>query len=143
MSHSLPIEVRIPVQWGDLDALGHVNNTVYFRWFETARIALFEAVGLDNKGQPTVGPILAHTSCTFREPLGYPDTVLARAGVTKVGNTSFVMRYEVARAAAPEGLVAEGEGVIVLVDYGTGEKVPIAGALREALVGLCRDPSGD
>ena len=104
-----PVHVTLPVQWGDLDALGHVNNTRYFTWFESARIALFERVGLANTGADlTVGPLLATTTCDFLRPLHYPDTVVVGARVSRMGNTSFTMEYAVERTAEPGVVVARG-----------------------------------
>jgi acyl-CoA thioester hydrolase len=129
-----PVVVRVPVQWGDMDALGHVNNARYFTWFESARIALFERVGLASTGVPEVGPILAHTRCDFLAPVRYPAEVLAGARVDWLGTTSFTMGYGVALADSPPGeLVARGEGVVVLIDYRNGAKVAISPPLREAL----------
>ncbi len=113
-----------------MDALGHVNNTVYFRWFETARIALFSEIGLNADQPATVGPILATTSCNFRIPLSFPETIEACAGISKIGNTSFTMAYGVKRGS---DLAADGSGVIVLIDYQTGVKVPIPDKMRAAL----------
>ena len=128
--------VRVPVQWGDMDALGHVNNAVYFTWFESARIALFERVGLAITGVPEVGPILAHTRCDFLAPVRYPGEVLAGTRIEKLGTTSFTMEYEAALAADPERPVARGQGVVVLIDYRDGSKVALPAALREALSDL-------
>jgi acyl-CoA thioester hydrolase len=131
---AFPVVIPIPVQWGDMDALGHVNNTVYFRWFESARIALFDAAGLDLRGiPPVVGPILAQTTCVFRQPVTYPANIVVGARVPRIGRTSFVMEYAAALDTAPDEPVATGEGVIVLVDYRTGAKVPVEGALRQKL----------
>ena len=83
---SWPIEEAVPVAWGDLDAFGHVNNTVFFRWFETARMALFREVGvLEDMERTGVGPILARTECNFRLPVAYPDTIRARTGIQRSG----------------------------------------------------------
>ncbi len=131
-----PVLVRVPVQWGDMDALGHVNNAVYFTWFESARIALFERVGLAITGTPEVGPILAHTRCDFLAPVRYPAEVLAGTGIARLGNTSFTMEYEVALASDPGRPVARGEGVVVLIDYRDGSKVALPEALRESLAAL-------
>lgn len=133
-----PVVVRFPVHWGELDALGHVNNGRYFTWFETARMALFRRVALDFEGTPAVGPILAHTSCDFLAPVRYPADVLAGAGIDKLGNTSFTMAFGVALAEEPDRMVARGAGVIVLIDYATGAKVPIPDALRRRLTELGR-----
>jgi acyl-CoA thioester hydrolase len=131
-----PVVVRVPVQWGDMDALGHVNNAVYFTWFESARIALFERVGLATTGVPAVGPILAHTRCDFLAPVRYPGEVLAGTRIERLGTTSFTMEYEAALAGDPERPVARGQGVVVLIDYRDGGKVPLSASLRDALSAL-------
>ncbi len=70
-----PVRLPITVQWGDMDAFQHVNNVVYFRWFESARMRLFEAIGFT--GSDVVGPILHSTSCRYRAPIYYPDALVA------------------------------------------------------------------
>ena len=68
--HGFPIVIRIPIQWGDQDAFGHVNNTVPIRWFESARIAYLEQIGLSDKGSAgALGPILAAISCNYKTRL--------------------------------------------------------------------------
>ena len=91
-----PVVVDAPVAWGEMDAFGHVNNIVYFRYFETARIAYFEMLGVrEFLERDPVGPILAETACRFRAALSYPDTVSIGARVASVGEDRFVMRYAV------------------------------------------------
>lgn len=129
-----PVTVEIPVAWGDMDAFGHVNNAVYLRWFETARIAYFERTGLiERMKREGVGPILARATVDFRLPLRYPDTVRAAARVASFGKTSFVMSYRVTSAANAGATAAEGEGVVVLVDYANGGKVALDDATRRAI----------
>jgi acyl-CoA thioester hydrolase len=128
-----PFVVSFPVHWGELDALGHVNNSRYFTWFETARMHLFERLGLESTGSPEVGPILAHTGCDFLAPVTFPAEVRVGTRIARVGTTSFTMEYAVALAETPEEPVARGTGVIVLVSYRSGEKVPIPDDLRVAL----------
>jgi len=131
-----PVVVRFPLHWGEMDALGHVNNARYFTWFESARMALFDRVGLVTTGRPTVGPILAHTSCDFLAPVHYPAEMLTGTRIDRLGTSSFAMGYSVARAQEPNRPVARGEGVLVLIDYTTGAKVPIPDDLRAALAAL-------
>jgi acyl-CoA thioester hydrolase len=135
-----PVTVAISVQWGDMDALGHVNNARYFTWFESARMALFERVGLTSVGTPTVGPILAHTRCDFLAPVTYPAELVAGSRIDRLGTTSFTMGSGIARAATPGELVARGEGVVVLIDYTSGAKVPIPDDLRSRLAAFA--PAG-
>ncbi len=128
-----PERVSIAVAWGDMDAFRHVNNTVYLRWFETARIAYFERIGLVQYGG--VGPILARASVDFRRAVTYPDTVDVDVTVAKFGTTSFEMRYR-ARSRALDAIAAEGDGVIVMFDYATNAKVPLSGEVRAAIEAL-------
>ena len=135
MSSSPPVAVSIPVAWGELDAFRHVNNTVYFRYFESARIAYFEKIGmLAFMEEHGIGPILAHTECRFRFPLTYPDTVTAEARVTEMSGDRFLMRYQVT-SRKTGGVAAEGTGRVVCVDYETGRKTAIPEPLRSA---ICR-----
>ena len=71
-----PVVITLPVQWGDQDAFGHVNNVVYFRWYESARIAYLDAAGLGSMmSQEGIGPILASITCNYRKQIKYPDSV--------------------------------------------------------------------
>lgn len=128
-----PVTVRFPLHWGDMDALGHANNAMFFRWFETARIELFRGVGIEAGGPSSAGPILATTTCDFLQPVKFPGELVVGARVTKVGNTSLVMEYGLARAETPEVLVARGTAVVVLVNHATGEKVPVPDAVRDKI----------
>ena len=117
-----PVSVRIPVAWGEMDAFGHVNNVVYFRYFESARIACFERVGYTELVRERgIGPILAHTDCRFRLPLEYPDTVTAATRIAEIGSDDFVMRYAVFSHRRAR-LAAEGSGRIVCLDYRAGTR---------------------
>ena len=131
-----PVTVEIPVAWGEMDAFQHVNNIVYFRYFETARIALFREVGFSAPGsEGGVGPILAATDCRFRIPLTYPDTVTAAAWISDIGEDRFVMRYAVF-SHRHQAVAAEGSGRIVAFDYGRGAKARLPEAIAGALIRL-------
>lgn len=136
MVRDLPVTVTLPIQWGDMDSMGHVNNARYFTWFESARIELFRRVGMETGGAPSQGPILARTDCEFLLPLRWPGEVVVGTGISRIGTKSFQMVFELARSDTPEHLAARGEGVIVMLDYRRGETVPISDALREGLEGL-------
>jgi acyl-CoA thioester hydrolase len=130
------IRVDIPVAWGEMDAFGHVNNTAYFRYFESARMAYFTAVDYMALMRATgVGPILASTDCRFRIPLEYPDTVTVGARVTGVEEDAFLMHYIV--ISGRQGRVAaEGHGRIVSFDYEKKCRSPLQPELRERLARL-------
>ncbi len=133
---SWPVSVELPVLWGHMDALGHVNNTVYLRFFEEARIALFDRVELRAVRRETrIGPILATTSVRFLKPLVHPDVVLVETGVLSVGQTSFVLGYRVTSRRSG-AVAASGDSVVVMYDYANGHKVPVDEDLRSRLSGL-------
>jgi acyl-CoA thioester hydrolase len=128
------LTVALPVQWGDMDALGHVNNTCYLRWFESARIALFRHLGLGSVTRPEgVGPILATQTCDYLRPLVFPADVVVGVRTTRVGTTSVTMEYAIWVAGAPETPVARGTSVVVLVEYASGARVPVPAELRARL----------
>lgn len=133
-----PVVVTIPVQWGDMDAFGHVNNTRYLAWFESARIAFFLRAGIATgeagaSAAGGIGPILATTTCDFLVPVVYPATVNVGTRATKIGETSIVQEYEVRDAAKPDTLYAKGSSVIVMFDYGANKKVRVPDDVRGAI----------
>jgi len=130
-----PIHVRMPVAWGQMDAFGHLNNTQYFRFFEDARIACFERIGVNaNMERTGQGPILARTSCVYRQAVTFPDEVVSATRIRDLGDDRFTMDYAIFSERL--GLAAHGEGRIVMVDYKSGAKVPIPKAIREAIAAL-------
>jgi len=125
-----PVVIEIPVAWGEMDAYGHVNNIVYFRYFETARMAYFEKLAsADFVGRNPLGPILASTSCRFRAPLAFPDRLSVGARVARVDEDRFVMFYAV-YSHSLQRIAAEGEGTIVCFDYRENRKAPLPAELR-------------
>ena len=128
--------IEIPVQWGDQDAFRHVNNTVYLRWFESSRIAYSRKLGLwDLLESDNFGPILASTTCHYRRPLTYPDTVRVGTRALKVGTTSLTLEHRVVGLAS-NLVAAEGMAVLVLYDYNKAEPCPIPDRIRRAIVEL-------
>ena len=131
-----PVVVEIPVAWGEMDSLGHVNNAVYFRYFETARIAYFYELEFLVLMETTgVGPILASTQCKFKRPLKYPDTVLVGARGTDILEDRFTTHYRVV-SKEQGAVVAEGEGLIVTYDYSKNQKAEIPGIIRDRIIEL-------
>ena len=122
-----------PVQWGDQDAFGHVNNTVYFRWFETARIAYMNQIGLDDwYERERIGPILASIQCNYRRQVKHPDTVTIGAKATRLGRTSVQIVHAV-WSDVQQAIVAEGDSTIVVFDYRAQRPTPIPDDIRRAI----------
>lgn len=128
-----PVVVSIPVLFGDQDAFGHVNNTVYLRWCETARVEYLIRMDLWPPLPPAgLGPILAGLSCDYKRPVTYPDTMYVGARVTRIGNSSFRMEHCVV-SKAMDMVVAHSVSTIVVVDYSRGKPAPLPDHCRAAI----------
>src|SRR6476661_7874682 len=125
-----PLVITIPVQWGDQDLFGHVNNVMYFRWMESARIEYFRVGGLsDMMSRHGSGPILASIKCDFRRQLTYPDTLLVSASVASIGRTSIKMAHRI-YSTTQKAVAAEGDSVLVAFDYQSQRPVLVPDDIR-------------
>ena len=123
----------IPVRWADMDTLGHVNNAKYFTYCESARISYFAAVRMfDHRETELQGPMLATATLNFRRPARHPAVIEVFTRVLEIGRSSFKMDYELFFEGTEER-VADGTGVIVWVDYGTGKPIPLPEGLKAAI----------
>ena len=138
----LVYEMRIPIRWGDMDAMGHVNNTVYFRYMEQIRISWFDAIGFapDPKGE---GPVIVNADCTFVRELTYPGSVLARQYVSEPGRSSWQTWVEMRRADDPGTVYAHGGAKCVWVDYPKRRSAPLPDWARAAILRPFAGPSSD
>lgn len=125
----------ITTRWMDNDVYGHVNNVVYYSWFDTAVNAhLIEQGALDIHGGQTIGLVI-ETQCNYFAPLAFPQSIEAGIRVARLGTSS--VRYEVGLFAAGEPLTAaKGHFVHVYVDRATRRPVPLPAALRQVLESL-------
>lgn len=120
-----PVIIEMPVEWGDMDAFGHVNNVIFYRYFENSRIAYLEKIGLwEHMKKHSIGPILASSRCKYKVPLTYPDTVSIGSKVTQIEEDRFLMEH-VIYSQSHDRIVAEGDGTIVIFDYSKNSKAPI------------------
>jgi len=128
----LVYELEIPIRWGDMDAMGHVNNTVYFRYMEQARISWFDDLGLvpDPGGQ---GPVIVNAACTFARQFEYPGTVLARQFVGELGRSSIMTYVDMLRTDDPGVVYAHGSAKVVWVDFPRQKSVPMPQAIRDLM----------
>ena len=128
-----PVILKTPIAWGEMDAFQHVNNIVYFRYFESARIAYFERINFsDQESNGGVGPILAHTQCRFRKALTYPDTISIGVRVMEVKEDRFTMALAVFSHRLQK-IAAEGTAEIVAFDYRQNKKAQLPTAVREMI----------
>ena len=128
-----PIVISLSVEWGDQDSFAHVNNTVYLKWCETARVVYLGKIGMwqliKNDG---VGPILASINCDYRQPVVFPDTVQVGARVSKIGKSSFRMEHAVV-SLAQDAVVAESHTTLVFIEYSRGKSLPLPKDIRLAM----------
>ena len=119
--------------WRDMDAFQHVNNAVYFRYFEDVRMRCFEAFGVVAlMNESKLGPILASTRCDFRAPLTYPGRIRVGTSIAEIRPKRFTMVYGV-WSEEQDVLAAEGEGLLVYYDYGRSRSCEIPEAIRARL----------
>lgn len=126
-----PVIHQQPIQWGEMDAFNHLNNVVYYRYAESARITYLQKIGAF-EGSVT---ILAQSSCQYLRPVVYPDTLLIGVRCQRLGNTSIIIEYSY-YSLAQQAVVATADAVLVRF-AGDGEtKLPWTDAERERLFAL-------
>ncbi len=131
--NDFPIHISVPVQWGEMDAYGHVNNTVYFRYFESARIVYLERCGfVESYDRDRIGAILHSTDCRFRIAVQYPDTVHIGVRARDVQEDRFTTEYRAVSARA-NAVAADGIGIVVSFDYRTREKTALPDTVRRLI----------
>jgi len=128
-----PVIVEQEVVWGDMDSYSHVNNVVYFRYFENARVEYFRRLEWFEFEKATgIGPILAATQARFRRALTYPDTIFIGARLQSLEADRFVLEHKI--ASASQSLIAtEGHGTVMAFHYGDGKKVPIPDEIKRRI----------
>lgn len=131
-----PVILSQDVIWGDMDAFGHINNTIYFRYFEDARIAYFDRIGVHlHMRQTKIGPILANAHCNFRLPLEYPDRI--QIGTRASIQSPKKLNMEFAVFSEKHGrMVADGDGLVVYYDYANGKSCEIPEPIVAAIKAL-------
>ena len=124
---------RIPIRWGDMDAMGHVNNTVYFRYLEVIRLEWLYKVGATTN-RASVGPVIVNTFCNFIRQLEFPGDVLAKHYVTNPGRSSFDTYITLERTDEPGVIYASGGAKTVWVNYEEQKSVPLPEWVRALIV---------
>lgn len=125
-------ELRMPIRWGDMDAMGHVNNTLYFRYMEVTRIDWFDRLGCRPDARDC-GPVIVNAFCTFARQLEYPGEVLARQYLGRIGTSSVETYTTLERVDQPGLVYASGGSKVVWTDYQRHKSLPWPEALRRRL----------
>lgn len=128
-----PVILQQQLEWGDMDALNHINNVVYFRYFENVRMKYFERIGVMEEMEKTkVAPILGATECKFLLPLTYPDTITLGASVSQVREKRLTMEYVIFSQKSKE-IAAEGGAEVVFVDFSSGRSALVSETILAAI----------
>ena len=128
--------VDLNIEWGDMDALQHVNNIEYFKYFQVARIAYFEKINSDSVfGETPIPLILASTQCKFIYPLTFPDSVSVGVRVDTMADQYFTMKYAVV-SQKHQRLAAIGDAKVVMFDYVNNKKASIPSEIRKTIIDL-------
>ena len=122
-------EMINPIRWGDMDAMGHVNNTLYFRYMETIRIDFFRSINCvpDPLGQ---GPVIVNAFCNFYKQLEYPGDVLIKMYVSDPARTTFESWCTLEREDQPGVIYAAGGATIIWVDFPLQKAVTLPDHIR-------------
>ena len=130
------VVVDLNIEWGDMDALQHVNNIEYFKYFQVARIAYFEKINSDSVfGETPIPLILASTQCKFIYPLTFPDSVSVGVRVDAMADQYFTMKYAVV-SHQHQRLAAIGDAKVVMFDYVNNKKTSIPDEIRKTIIDL-------
>jgi acyl-CoA thioester hydrolase len=121
---------RIAIRWGDMDAMGHVNNTVYFRYMEQARIGWFDALVPQAEAWKSTGIVIANASCNFKRAINYPGTVEVQVYAGTPGGSSVPTFYELMIGGE---LHADGAATVVFIDMARQKPVRIPEGIRARL----------
>ncbi|MGV3568955.1 MAG: acyl-CoA thioesterase [Ramlibacter sp.] len=124
--------MTVPIRWGDMDAMGHVNNAVYFRYLETARIDWFGAIGCQVNPQGE-GPLIVNAFCNFHKQLEYPGDAVVRMYVSDPGRSSFESWATISRGDDPGTVYASGGATTVWVDFPKQKSAPLPAWFRALL----------
>ena len=128
----LTLEMVIPIRWGDMDAMSHVNNTIYFRYMETVRLEWLFQFGRmpDAEGN---GPVIVNAFCNFIKQLEYPGDVLAKHYVANPGRSSFEAYITLERSDDPGVVYASGGARTVWVNYARQKSVALPESVRRLI----------
>lgn len=134
-SRRLVYSCTLPVRWGDMDAFGHVNNAMYLRYLEEARVQMLVEMLGNQITEGDFATVVINVGCTFLKPITYPDTVRIDCYAGELGRSSFMTWYEVFALSDPEPMASEGYAKVVWMDRRTGKSAPLPDYLVQAVTG--------
>jgi len=131
-----PVIYDVAVAWGEMDAFQHVNNVVYFRYFESARIEYGRAIGMmDWRESLGIGPIVAGANARYKRPVLFPDQLRVGVKIARLSDDRFWQQYRIV-STTQGAITTEGEAEIVMFDYKSGKKTNVPAELRQRIAQL-------
>ncbi|MDM1493102.1 acyl-CoA thioesterase [Acinetobacter indicus] len=127
-----PVIHQQVVAWGDMDALGHVNNVMYYRYIESARIHYMDQIRMMQQSFSTV---VASNQCKYMRPVFYPDTLKIGVRVEEIRNSAFRMHY-ILWSEQQQAVVASAEAIMVCVNSESMQKMPLPESIRQYILAL-------
>lgn len=127
---SIRISKEIEVHWGDMDALGHVNTTVYLRYLEDARLAWFMEMQVPWEG-PDFAPSVVNINCNFRREIRFPAIIHVQLEATLASEKRVVHCYRITDRDHTETLYADAEATIVWIDPATRRSILVPDSVRK------------
>ena len=122
-------QMVIPIRWGDMDAMGHVNNATYFRYLETIRIDWFRTIGCDLNPKG-MGPVIVNAFCNFYKQFEYPGDILATLFVSDPGRTTFESWCTLSPTDRPSEIYSAGGATTIWVDFPLQKAVALPDWMR-------------
>jgi|SRR6185312_4742144 len=130
-----PVELKIRLDWSEMDLFGHINNVMFFKYIQASRVNYWDEIKLmRNFNKTKIGPILVSTTCQFKKPLFFPGNITIQARVDFIKNTSIGIQHRILNDK--KELAAEAQDVIVLYDFNSNEKVVIPQEIRKTIEDL-------
>jgi acyl-CoA thioester hydrolase len=127
-----PVQLKLRIDWSELDLFGHVNNVNFFKYVQASRVNYWENISLIRfYTEKKIGPMLASTSCQFKKPIFYPGNIVIKANVEFIKTTSFGIHHQI--IDDQNALAAEAHDIIVIYDFNTNEKIAFPDELRKEI----------
>lgn len=127
---NFPLELKLRIDWSELDLFGHVNNVMFMKYVQAARVNYWEKSGIYEEFQKEkIGPMLVSTACQFKKQLMYPGEVTIKSGMEYIKNTSFSLHHRIFDQYGD--VVAEAQDIIVMFDFNKNEKTAVPQVMRE------------
>ena len=131
--NKFPVQLSLRIDWAELDLFGHVNNVMFIKYIQAARVNYWEKIGLYQQFLETkCGPMLASVTCNFLKPLHYPGDIIIQTRMNYIKNTSFSLQHIILNDQ--NETVARSEDVMVMFDFNTNEKINFPDDLRKAVI---------